>query len=173
MTTRRSARGGGRPTHPCLLAFGSFMPRILIAMTAAALAACSSGLEPLTNDSFAPELGIDLSQMTQTASGLYYQDLTAGTGTLVTAGMTATVHYEGWLVDGTKFDSSRDRGQPFEFPVGAGQVIAGWDEGVLGMRQGGLRRLVIPPDLGYGERAIGPIPANSTLVFEIEVLGVQ
>jgi FKBP-type peptidyl-prolyl cis-trans isomerase FkpA len=88
--------------------------------------------------------------------------------------MTATVHYTGWLTDGTKFDSSLDRGQPFGFPLGQGSVIRGWDEGVKGMRVGGKRRLTIPPDLGYGAGGAPPtIPPNATLIFEVELLGVK
>jgi len=137
------------------------------------LGACSLGIEPLSNDTFAPELGVDLSQMVLTASGLYYQDLLVGTGAEVTSGATIAVHYEGWLVDGTKFDSSRERGEPFTFTAGAGSVIDGWDEGVIGMHVGGLRRLVLPSHLAYGSRGVGPIPPNSPLVFEIEVLAIQ
>ncbi len=109
-----------------------------------------------------------------TASGLQYVDLFVGDGALAEDGMTVAVHYTGWLSDGTKFDSSRDRGErPFTFQLGAGQVIRGWDEGVKGMRVGGKRKLTIPPDLGYGERgAGGVIPPNATLVFEVEFVGV-
>ena len=111
--------------------------------------------------------------MTTTPSGLQYRDEKVGDGPEARAGQTVAVHYTGTLQDGKKFDSSRDRGQPFEFPLGGGQVIRGWDEGVAGMKVGGRRTLVIPPDLGYGARPIGPIPPNSTLLFDVELLGVR
>ncbi|MCG1054312.1 FKBP-type peptidyl-prolyl cis-trans isomerase [Mycetohabitans sp. B5] len=108
-----------------------------------------------------------------TASGLQYDDLIEGAGAQVQAGQTVSVHYTGWLTDGQKFDSSKDRNQPFSFALGAGMVIRGWDEGVQGMRVGGVRRLTIPPQLGYGARgAGGVIPPNATLVFEVELLSV-
>ena len=108
-----------------------------------------------------------------TATGLMIDDLTVGTGNLARAGQKVTVHYTGWLTDGTKFDSSKDRGEPFVFPLGRGQVIRGWDEGVQGMKVGGTRKLTIPPSLGYGARgAGGVIPPNATLVFEVELLAV-
>jgi FKBP-type peptidyl-prolyl cis-trans isomerase FkpA len=109
-----------------------------------------------------------------TASGLRYVDITPGTGASPKPGQSAGVHYTGWLTDGTKFDSSVDRGQPFRFSVGKGQVIKGWDEGVLSMKVGGKRKLIIPPQLGYGPRgAGGVIPPNATLVFEVELLDVK
>ncbi len=112
-------------------------------------------------------------QEVTTSSGLRYTDLLVGNGPLAEDGMRVAVHYTGWLTDGTKFDSSLDRGQPFTFQLGAGQVIRGWDEGVRGMRVGGKRKLVIPPELGYGERgAGGVIPPNATLVFDVEFVGV-
>ncbi len=142
---------------------------------ALALAACGGDTttEPLTNDDFAPELNVNLGAMTKTASGLYVQDLTVGTGDEATSGVTVTVHYEGWLSNGTKFDSSRDRDEPFSFLLGAGFVIQGWDEGLVGMRVGGFRKLVIPPGLGYGVNGFLTIPGNATLVFDIELLEVM
>jgi FKBP-type peptidyl-prolyl cis-trans isomerase FkpA len=112
-------------------------------------------------------------QQVTTASGLKYEDLKVGTGDTADAGKIVSVHYTGWLTSGTKFDSSKDRGQPFEFPLGGGRVIKGWDEGVRGMKVGGVRKLTIPPELGYGARgAGGVIPPNATLVFEVELLKV-
>jgi len=106
-------------------------------------------------------------------SGLEYIDVKVGEGAEAKAGQTVSVHYTGWLVDGSKFDSSVDRGQPFEFPLGGGSVIKGWDEGVAGMKIGGVRKLIIPSDLGYGSRGAGLIPPNSTLIFEVELLGMK
>lgn len=109
-----------------------------------------------------------------TASGLQYEDIVEGTGATPTPGSQVTVHYTGTLTDGTKFDSSRDRGQPFVFPIGVGRVIKGWDEGVMTMKVGGRRTLTIPANLAYGSRgAGGVIPPNATLVFDVELLGVQ
>lgn len=106
--------------------------------------------------------------------GLQYTDDQIGDGAEATAGKTAVVHYTGWLLDGTKFDSSVDRNQPFSFALGAGQVIKGWDEGVVGMKVGGKRTLVIPPQLGYGARGAGNvIPPNATLKFEVQLLDVR
>ena len=111
---------------------------------------------------------------TKTPSGLEYEDLVAGSGDEAVAGKSVEVHYTGWLTDGSKFDSSLDRRQPFVFKLGAGKVIKGWDEGVAGMKVGGKRKLTIPPDLGYGARGAGSaIPPGSVLVFEVELLGVK
>lgn len=108
-----------------------------------------------------------------TPSGLQYIEVAAGSGPAATAGQRVSVHYTGWLTTGQKFDSSLDRRQPFEFALGRGQVIAGWDEGVAGMRIGGKRRLIVPADLGYGVRgAGGVIPPNATLIFDVELLRI-
>ena len=110
----------------------------------------------------------------KTTSGLQYEDIILGDGAEAKAGDTVSVHYTGWLVDGTKFDSSKDRHQAFEFSLGAGKVIKGWDEGVTGIKVGGTRKLTIPPELGYGVRgAGGVIPPNATLIFEVELLEIK
>jgi peptidylprolyl isomerase len=116
---------------------------------------------------------------TTTASGLVIEDTVVGTGASPASGQTCVMHYTGWLyvngAKGKKFDSSLDRGRPFEFPIGTGRVIKGWDEGVATMKIGGKRTLIIPPALGYGARDVGNglIPPNSTLIFEVELLGVK
>jgi peptidylprolyl isomerase len=125
--------------------------------------------------------GVTTSAMGQsmtTNSGLQITDTKVGTGASPKTGQTCVMHYTGWLYQngakGAKFDSSRDRGEPFEFSIGTGQVIKGWDEGVAGMKVGGRRTLVIPPHLGYGKHgAGGVIPPNATLIFEVELLGVK
>lgn len=109
-----------------------------------------------------------------TESGLQYIDVAEGSGAAAQPGNTVTVQYSGWLVSGAKFDSSVDRGRPFSFPLGAGQVIKGWDQGVAGMKPGGVRKLIIPPQLGYGSRGAPPvIPPDATLIFEVQLLAVQ
>ena len=125
----------------------------------------AADLKPMTNPA-------EKKDLVTTDSGLKYTDVTEGTGASPEVGQVVTVHYTGTLEDGTKFDSSRDRGQPFKFKIGVGQVIKGWDEGVGTMKVGGRRNLVIPPELGYGSRGIGPIPPNSTLLFDVELLKV-
>jgi FKBP-type peptidyl-prolyl cis-trans isomerase len=132
--------------------------RWLCALILLALAGCGGG---------------DSGPTASTSGGtLVIEDLVVGTGPTAATGDTATVNYVGTLTNGTKFDSSYDTGQPYSFRIGAGQVIAGWDQGVPGMKVGGKRRLTIPPSLGYGNRATGPIPANSTLIFEIDLLSI-
>ena len=151
------------------------MRTLLVLPMAFVLAACgnaSGPTEPLTNDDFVGFLNVDLSAMTRTRSGLYLQDLQVGTGDEAVAGVTVSVHFEGWLPDGTKFDSSRDR-EAFIFQLGDARLLAGWNEGVVGMRVGGIRKLVIPPALAYGPAGAPPtIPGNATLVFDIELLVV-
>lgn len=123
----------------------------------------------MTNNAAAPADASKGAPVTE----LKIEELKAGTGAEAKPGQPVSVHYTGWLTDGKKFDSSLDRGQPFKFQLGAGQVIPGWDKGVAGMKVGGKRKLTIPPQMGYGERgAGGVIPPNATLVFEVELLGV-
>ena len=156
------------------------MRHLLVLPVTLALLACGGDSDtvteppaPLTNEDFAAALNVDLGVMTKTATGLYVQDLAEGSGDPIAAGETASVHYEGWFPNGTKFDSSRDRNVAFVFQVGARRVIQGWDEGVAGMRVGGVRKLVIPPQLAYGVAGSPPaIPSNATLVFDIELLEI-
>ncbi len=131
-----------------------------------------SGEGPEVARSYAAELDVDLRAMRSTPVGTRYRDVEVGEGDEAEPGREVIVHYTGWLPDGYEFDSSRDR-EPFSFVLGAGQVIRGWDDGVAGMREGGRRQLVIPPELGYGERgAGGVIPPHATLVFDVELLEV-
>ena len=133
-------------------------------------------MAPDSNQADASALGgpMDAEKSQLTASGLRITDLEIGDGAEATAGQTVVVHYRGTLEDGTQFDASYDRGKPFSFPLGAGRVIKGWDEGVQGMKVGGKRKLVIPPDLGYGARgAGGVIPPNATLIFDVELLDIK
>ncbi|EAW38923.1 FKBP-type peptidyl-prolyl cis-trans isomerase [Lyngbya sp. PCC 8106] len=136
---------------------------------------------PLLTQGIASKANVTLAQnmdseekMVTTDSGLQYEDVKVGDGASPQKGQTVVVHYTGTLEDGTKFDSSRDRGQPFSFKIGVGQVIKGWDEGVGSMKVGGQRKLVIPSDLGYGARgAGGVIPPNATLLFDVELLDIK
>ncbi|QNJ20757.1 FKBP-type peptidyl-prolyl cis-trans isomerase [Synechococcus sp. A18-25c] len=133
-------------------------------------------MAPDSNQADASALGGPMSaeKSQLTASGLRITDIEVGDGAEATAGQTVVVHYRGTLEDGTQFDASYDRGKPFSFPLGAGRVIKGWDEGVQGMKVGGKRKLVIPPDLGYGARgAGGVIPPNATLIFDVELLDIK
>ena len=136
------------------------------------LSACAK--KEIQDQTAAPAPAAAAGSVITTASGLKYEVLKAGTGAGAQAGQIVAVHYTGWLTDGTKFDSSVDRGQPFDFKLGMGQVIKGWDEGVAGMKIGEKRKLTIPAELGYGARGAGNvIPPNATLVFDVELLGVQ
>src|SRR5947209_8699662 len=140
--------------------------RIVFALMIVLATACSSA------SSGAPASGGG--QEVTTPSGLKYTDEVVGTGKQPQPGQTAIVHYTGWTLDGKKFDSSKDKNQPFQFPLGAGRVIKGWDEGVATMKVGGKRILIVPPELGYGARGFPPvIPANATLKFEVELLDVR
>jgi peptidylprolyl isomerase len=144
---------------------------LLLLIVAIAIPACSQK-EAKT----APEKGAETQTVAgavKTASGLSYTDIVVGKGAAPTSGKEVTVHYTGWLEDGKKFDSSLDSGHPFVFRIGAGQVIPGWDEGVMSMKVGGKRKLIIPSPLGYGAAgAAGVIPPNATLIFDVELLDV-
>ena len=141
-------------------------------MIDAALAGGSAGQTPTPQAEGGPPSVTG--EPTVTASGLKYIDIQVGTGESPKTGQTVSVHYTGWLSDGTKFDSSVDRGQPFSFPIGKGQVIKGWDEGVATMKVGGKRRLIIPPELAYGADGRPPIiPANAELTFDVELLAIK
>lgn len=133
----------------------------LLSLLALLFCGCSSGPKKVSGPG------------TTLPDGLQFWDLKAGNGEVAVPGKTVTVHYTGWLTDGTKFDSSQDHGQPFHFVLGAAQVIKGWDEGVAGMKIGGQRQLKIPPGLGYGPNGMGPIPPNATLIFDVELLDVK
>lgn len=120
-----------------------------------------------------PDLQIAIAEMKMMESGLLYQDDSVGVGDSVVVGSNVVVHYTGWFPDGTVFDTSRESGSPFGFQVGRGEVIEAWEEGLLGMKVGGRRKLVVPPALGYGESGFGSIPSNAVLVFEIELLELR
>ncbi|MBC7808648.1 MAG: FKBP-type peptidyl-prolyl cis-trans isomerase [Akkermansiaceae bacterium] len=130
---------------------------------------------PATKTGFSKAPFKSSGKVVKTASGLQYDDMVVGKGKAAVAGKIAVVHYTGTLKDGTKFDSSRDRNEPFEFALGAGQVIKGWDQGVAGMKVGGRRKLIIPANLGYGANGTpgGPIPPNATLTFDVELVDVK
>ena len=139
-----------------------------------ALAGCSDGTAPeIATTTFAPSLNIDLPSMTKTATGLYYKDLVTGQGPLVANGQQVGIHYVGNLPNGTQFDANNAPTAPFSFKLGTGQVIAGFDQGVAGMRVGGRRQMILPPNLGYGAQAVGSIPRNSILVFTVDVVSAQ
>ena len=152
----RPAQQGGRHARKRTRLIAALLILLLVAAGAAYLLSSRSGAEVTT------------------PSGLKYVDLVEGTGPSPRQGQTAVVHYTGTLTNGTKFDSSVDRGQPLSFPLGAGRVIKGWDEGVATMKVGGKRRLIIPPELGYGPMGSPPnIPGNATLLFDVELLEVK
>ncbi len=154
-SARRKHRSGGSAT--------------LIA-TATLLASCGddiTGPQAIEDVEFAASLQINLAAMTRTASGLYYEDIEAGSGDPAAAGQEVTVAYTGWLIDGNVFDDGE-----FSFRLGAGQVVAGFDEGVTGMRLGGVRRIVVPPELGYGSRGSGPVPPDAIMIFRIKLLEI-
>ena len=138
-----------------------------LVVSTAVLGGCGDGITAIEDTEFAASLGINLAAMTRTSSGLYYEDIETGEGDPATAGQEVQVAYTGWLANGTQFDSGS-----LTFTLGAGRVVPGFDEGVQGMRVGGVRRIVIPPALGYGSQARGAIPPDSILVFRIQVLSI-
>jgi FKBP-type peptidyl-prolyl cis-trans isomerase FkpA len=151
-----------------------FLPGVSMRFTLFALLVVAACGREAAAGGFSASLGVDTTKMTKAPSGFWYTDVAVGQGAEAESGRTVRVHYTGWLPNGTKFDSSRDRGEPFAFTLGAGQVISGWDEGVKGMRVGGRRKLVLPPQLAYGEGGAPPtIPPGATLVFDVEVLGIE
>lgn len=162
---RRQKRLARRRVQRTLLILGG---AIIIALLAALVYFANQGKQTTSEVELGPNA-------VTTDSGLRYEDLVVGEGAEAKAGDLVSVHYTGWLVDGTQFDSSVASGQPFEFQLGAGRVIAGWDEGVAGMKVGGKRKLVIPSDLGYGETGAGDgaIPPNAELIFEVELLEIK
>lgn len=147
----------------------------VVAALALALHACGAAVvaaPTIETTVFAGALGVNLATSTKTADGEYYRDVAVGTGPAVVAGQTLSVHYTGWLADGTQFDSNAN-GAAFSFLLGAGQVIGGWDEGLLGVHVGSTRQLIIPPALGYGPSGYGPIPPNAILVFMVTIDSAQ
>jgi peptidylprolyl isomerase len=152
--------------------------RTLLRSTIVALAfaaGCNSSPTsvPIEQTTFDPSLGVNLAQSTKLPSGLYHRDIIAGTGTTLAAGQAVTVHYVGAFANGQVFDSNQAPSTPFPFTLGAGRVIPGWDQGLVGMKVGGRRQLIIPPELAYGPNDYGPIPGNSVLVFTVDAVSAQ
>jgi FKBP-type peptidyl-prolyl cis-trans isomerase len=159
------------------LRFARLRRRILLSVPLMLLAACQSGTDPGSpsnpaTDTFATSLGVNIAQMTKISDALYIQDLVAGTGATAAAGRAITVNYTGWLADGTQFDTSIGK-TPLTFTLGAQQVIEGWELGILNMKVGGKRRLVIGSAMGYGAGGNGLIRPNTTIVFDVQLLSVQ
>jgi FKBP-type peptidyl-prolyl cis-trans isomerase len=151
--------------------------RLLTTLFAAALAAGCGSDSPtavsIEQTTFAPSLGVDLASSTKLPSGLYYRDITVGTGASLASGQTVGMRYVGSFANGEEFDSNPAPEPIFSFRLGAGQVIKGWDLGLVGMKVGGRRQLIIPPELGYGANDYGPIPGNSVLVFTVDAISAQ
>lgn len=163
---RRAARNAQRRNRNIIIA-------VLIILVLASVGAFVWFNRPADSGVDSPVGPVEGIDVITTDSGLQYQDLVVGDGAQAGSGNRVQVHYTGWLVDGTKFDSSIDAGSPFTFTIGAGRVIRGWEEGVAGMRVGGTRKLIIPPQLGYGAQGFPPvIPENATLIFDVELLEI-
>ena len=152
---------------------------IAMAMLVTTSACASAGgsaapaTRPMESIPFASTLDVNLARMTKTATGLYYRDIEVGTGSLIRGKEDVKVHYTGWLTNGVKFDSNTSDDQPITVPLGRGRAIKGWDEGLQGMRVGGRRQLVVPPELGYGSERAGVIPPDAVLVFDIRVVSAK
>ena len=149
---------------------------LFTAIAPLAIAACGSdklSAVPIEQTTFAASLGVNLSASTKTADGMYYRDITGGTGVTLTSGQAVSVYYVGSFANGTQFDARQSPSTPFPFKLGAGQVIVGWDKGLVGMKVGGVRQLVIPPALGYGANDYQSIPGNSVLVFTVTAVSAQ
>ena len=151
--------------------------RSALMMAVVATAACLDSTAPesktVEETTFASSLGVDLAASTKTANGAYYRDIAPGTGTALVVGQTLVVRYTGWLSNGLQFDSNLTKLEPLTFKLGAREVIAGFDEAMVGAKVGAKRQLIVPPDLGYGPFDYGPIPGNSVLVFMVEVISAQ
>ena len=153
--------------------------RLLALLLCATAAACGDSSTtprpavPIEQTTFASSLGVNLAQSTKLPSGMYFRDITLGTGTAFAAGKAVTVHYVGSFANGQVFDANQAPAAPFPFTVGAGRVIPGWEQGVVGMKVGGRRQLIIPPELAYGPDDYGPIPGNSVLVFTVDAVSAQ
>ena len=174
LTPKFEGTVAGAPRTPQIWPSDSFSALVAEALARRGAAGTEPDLEPAAEEGSAEGEPERERREVVTSSGLKHEDLADGAGEAARAGDTVAVHYTGWLTDGTKFDSSVDRGEPFVFQLGAGRVIRGWDEGVAGMRPGGRRRLTIPPDLAYGNRGAGRvIPPGATLVFEVELLEIR
>lgn len=141
--------------------------------TACTVDSTAPRIVPIEETSFASALGVNLSTSTKTANGVYYRDITVGTGGIAVNGQTLNVRYTGWLSNGAQFDSNVGGTSPYPFVLGTGNVIAGWHDGLQGVRVGGKRQLIIPAALGYGPYGNGPIPGNAVIVFNVEVISAQ
>ena len=159
---RRSSPGGER--------FAILVPLAVVACQDSTNSEAPVAIEATT---FAPALGVNLAGSTKTADGLYYRDISVGTGATVASGQTIGTRYTGWLANGSQFDSNQAPATPLTFKIGVGQVIQGWDKGIVGMKVGGTRQLIIPSSLGYGASGQGPIPPNAVLVFNVTVSSAQ
>jgi peptidylprolyl isomerase len=153
--------------------------RTIVAISALALTSACLGGESVAPErsieetTFASALGVNLAASTKTANGVYYRDIVVGTGAVVASGQNISIRYTGWLSNGVQFDTNLPASNPLTFKLGAGDVIDGFDEGLAGVRVGGRRQIIVPPSLGYGPYDYGPIPGNSILVFNVEVVGAQ